>query len=205
MKDKLPTLQRPSACRETSGSYELTRQMIRTFEQAYAFVLKVKVCTIFGSMKSPYPSLWDNVALPDRQKGQPGWCEKITAVWKWKNALPATFPNEIFYGKAVGGDAVLMEMNYLQQEHFPTAKKPVNTLSPLARQIYGHIRIEPWYTGELRKLAMEESGCTKSRFDTALKSLQISINIVRSNHPDEERDRWMTFEELYPVVASSSP
>ena len=59
--------------------------MIRTFDQACQFVHEHKVCTIFGSKNSPYPSLWDNVDLPDRKKGEKGWGEKITAVWTWKN------------------------------------------------------------------------------------------------------------------------
>ncbi len=178
--------------------------MIRTFEDAYEFVIEVKVCTIFGSKKSPYPSLWDNVDLPDRKKGEKGWGQKVTAIWKWKNELPATYPNEIFYGKVAGGDAVLMEMGHLRETHYPAAKEDVGKLSSLAQQIYGHVKIEPWYTGDLRKLVMEETGCTKSRFDTALKALQISLNIVRSNHPDEERDRWVTFGELYPEVPNPS-
>jgi hypothetical protein len=175
--------------------------MIRSLEDAYQFVLREKICTIFGSKKSPYPSLWDHVDLPERQEGEPGWGEKVTAIWRWKNELPATFPEEIFYGKVAGGDAVLMEMCYLRETHYHSAKRALGTLGPLAGRIFAHIRIEPWYTGELRKVVMAESACTKSRFDTALKQLQITLNIVRSNHPDETRDRWVPFSELYPQVS----
>ena len=175
--------------------------MIRTFDEAYEFVLEEKICTIFGSKNSPYPSLWDNVDLPERKKGEKGWGEKITAVWTWKNELPATFPDEIFYGKVAGGDAVLMEKNYLRDTHYPAAKQETSELTPLARAAFAHVRIEPFYTGELRKIVMEETGCTKSRFDTALKQLQISLNIARSNHPDEKNDRWLLFSELYPEIA----
>ncbi len=135
------------------------------------------------------------------EEGESGWGEKITAVWIWKNELPATFPNDIFYGKVAGGDAVLMEMHYLRDRHYPAAKKDVASLTPLAQRLYRHIRLEPWYTGELRKCVMAETDCTKSRFDTALKALQISLNIVRSNHPDEKKDRWVAFNELYPEIS----
>ena len=47
---------------------------------------------------------------------------------------------------------------------------------------------------------MEEYGCTKSRFDTALKNLQISLNVVRSNDPTIERDTWLAFQEQYPDI-----
>ena len=53
------------------------------------------------------------------------------------------------------------------------------------------------FTGDLRKVAIEELGCTKSRFDTALKKLQISLNIVRSNDPNSEKDQWLTFSEAH--------
>jgi hypothetical protein len=47
---------------------------------------------------------------------------------------------------------------------------------------------------------IQEYGCSKSQFDTALKNLQISMNIVRSNDPDIERDTWLTFQEQYPDI-----
>jgi len=36
-----------------------------------------------------------------------------------------------------------------------------------------------------------------------LKNLQISINVVRSNDPDIERDTWLTFQEQYPEIWNS--
>ena len=62
------------------------------------------------------------------------------------------------------------------------------------------IRMEPWETGPLRKEVVEEMGCSKSQFDTALKNLQISMNIARSNDPSIERDTWLAFVELYPDI-----
>ena len=176
--------------------------MIKTFEDACEFVLEHKVCTIFGSKNSPYPSLWDNVALSEAKPRGGGWSEKVKAVWAWKNEIPNTFPEEVFYGKVPGGDAVLMEMEYLRTVHYPKTHQPVSELDALARGIFEYIRSEPWFTGDLRKVAMAEFGCTKSRFDTALKNLQISLNIVRSNDPTLKNDQWVTFEEQYPRIAS---
>ena len=174
------------------------KPLIRTLGDAYEFVLREKVCSIFGSKKSPYPSLYDHTDLPEKKPGEKGWGERMTAVWQWKNELPALYPAEIFYGKVPGGDAVLMEIAHLRNHHYASAKKEVSQLPALAQQIYRHLEVEPYYTGELRKIVMEESGCTKSRFDTALKNLQITLNISRSNHPDEEKDQWVLFSELYP-------
>ena len=46
----------------------------------------------------------------------------------------------------------------------------------------------------------EKHGCSKSQFDTALKNLQISLNVVRANDPTIERDTWLPFQELYPGI-----
>ncbi|MDP4610867.1 MAG: hypothetical protein NWT02_06740 [Opitutales bacterium] len=170
---------------------------IRTFEDACEFVLKHKVVTVFGSKNSPYPSLWDNTDLSEDKPAEGGWNPKVVAVWDWKTRIPQTFPDEIFYGKVPGGDAVLMEMNHLRDVHYPKAYQSVTELPELCQQIYECIRIEPWFTGDLRKHAVSEFHTTKSRFDTALKKLQISLNIVRSMDPTIENDLWIPFSEVH--------
>jgi hypothetical protein len=140
--------------------------MIHTFEEAYQFVLAQKVCTVFGSKNSPYPSLWDNTALSE---------EKPKA----------------------GGDAVLMEMRHFRSVHYPEAFQPVGELDSLSQQVYELIRLEPNYTGPVRKLAIARQGCTKSQFDTALKNLQISLNIIRSNDPALKNDFWLPMREVH--------
>jgi len=174
--------------------------VITTFEEACEFVLENKVCTIFGSRNSPYPSLWDHVGLSEETPAGGGWSEKVTAIWTWKNELPATFPDEIFYGKVPGGDAALIEMEYLRTVHYPKTHRPVSELDPLARRIFEYVEAEPWFTGDLRRIAIEELGCTRSRFETALKKLQISLNIVRSNDPRLKNDQWLPFRDVYPDI-----
>jgi hypothetical protein len=174
--------------------------MIKTFEEARLLVQELKVCTIYDSAKSKLPSLWEHVDLPEKQAGETGWGEKVSAVWNWKNRLPAEFPDEIFYGKVKGGFAVLMSMDYLRDVHFKSAYKPVDQLNPLAIGTFEKVRVEPWDTTSLRNEMIQEYGCSKSQFDTALKNLQISMNVVRSNDPDIERDTWLTFQEQYPEI-----
>lgn len=174
--------------------------MIKTFEEARTLIRELQICTIFESKKSSLPSLWEHVDLPEKQEGEKGWGEKVSAVWDWKNRLPATFPDEIFYGKIKGGFAVLMTMDYLRNVHFASAYKPVEQLNRLSRYIFEMIRNEPWETTDLRREIMEAHGCSKSQFDTALKNLQISLNVVRSNDPAIERDTWLAFQELYPDI-----
>jgi len=177
--------------------YLIKSDMIKTFEDACEFVLKHKVVTVFGSKGSPHPSLWDNTGLSEKKPEGGGWNPKVSAVWDWKTRIPQTFPDEIFYGKVLGGDAVLMEIEYLRKVHYPAAYQPISELPPLAQQLFECIQIEPWLTGDLRKYIIAEFHTTKSRFDTALKKLQISLNIVRSNDPSVENDLWLPFSEVH--------
>ncbi len=175
-------------------------RMIKTIDEAAAMIEKLKVCTIFASDKTELPSLWEQVDMPDKKPGEKGWGKKMEAVWTWKNQLPAGYPEDIFYGKIKGGIAVLMSMSHLREVHFPEAYKCVKDLNLLAQFIHEKIRIEPWDTTNLRKVVVEEYGCSKSQFDTALKNLQISMNIVRVNDAEIERDTWVLFKELYPEI-----
>ncbi len=168
---------------------------VKTLAEACAFVKSVQICTVFPSDKTELTSLYEHVDLPEKQPGESGWGQRIEAVWPWKNQLPANYPNEIYYGKIKSGFAVLMEMGYLDTVHFAAAYRPVRALNQLAQQIFEKIRIEPWVTGELRNEVMAETGCSKSPFDTALKNLQISMNVVRDC--EAEQDTWLTFQEVY--------
>jgi hypothetical protein len=40
-------------------------------------------------------------------------------------------------------------------------------------------------------------GFANKQFDAALKELQVTLNIVRSNEPGIDRDTWLPFKELY--------
>ena len=177
--------------------------MINTFDEAYQFVLKNKICTVFGSKNSPYVSLWDNTGLSEKKPKAGGWSPKVMAVWDWKTRIPQTYPETVFYGKVLGGDAVLMEMQHFRNEHYPETFQPVSELDPLSQEVYELIRLEPAFTGALRKRAIEELGCTKSRFDTALKKLQISLNIIRSNDPKLKNDFWLTMREVHLDIVNS--
>jgi hypothetical protein len=171
--------------------------MIKTFEEAFQFVIDQQVCTVFGSKGSPHESLWDNTALSEKKPKTGGWSPKVMAVWDWKTRIPQTYPELVYYGKIKGGDAVLMEMQYFRTTHYPIAFQPVSDLDELVQQVYELIRLDPAFTGPLRKRAIDQLRCTKSQFDTALKKLQISLNIVRSNDPSLKNDFWLTMREVH--------
>lgn len=109
--------------------------MIKTFDEAYQFVLDHKVCKVFGSKGSPHPSLWDNTALSEKKPKAGGWSPKVVAVWDWKTRIPQTYPGSVYYGKIHGGDAVLMEMQYFRETHYPAAFQMVSELDALAQQV----------------------------------------------------------------------
>jgi hypothetical protein len=177
---------------------------IKTFEQAYKFVLNAKTCLIFGSKSSDLPSLWDVVDLPGRQPEAPGWGAKVEAIWSWKNELPAQFPDEIFYGKLPGGLAVLMSMDHLRHVHHPAHHRPVSECSALARRAFELIRNEPHTTAELRKALSPSGAISKSKVDSALVELQVTLNITRSNARGLKRDTWLLFAEQYPSIGGEA-
>lgn len=170
---------------------------VKTLEDAFEFVDSVGLCTIFSGKAKGIPSLWDAVDLPEHGGGRTQWGAKIEAIWAWKNELPEMYPDAIYYGKIPGGHAALMTIDFLRDTHYPKAHRPVSDCSELAQQVYDIIRLDPNTTGELRKEAIELHGCTKSRFDTALKQLQVTLNIVRSNEPGLSQDTWVPFSEAY--------
>jgi len=170
---------------------------IKTIEDAYDFIQEVGMCTLFSGKTDGTPSLWDSVDLPDRSGGRTKWGEKVEAIWAWKNDLPNDYPDDIFYGKVKGGHAALMSMSFLRETHYPQNYKPIENCSELAQEIYELVRLSPGTTGNLRKEAIERYGCSKGRFDTALKQLQITLNIARSNDPEENQDTWLPFKEIY--------
>jgi hypothetical protein len=170
---------------------------IKTLEQAHRFVMQERICTVFPGPSKTLKSLWNAVDLPEKMQGEKGWGPKVTAVWRWKNQLPAHYPHKIFYGKMKGGAAVLMTLNYLRSHHYPQFHQEIGGCRRLAQQIYELIRFDSYETTELRRISMAQFACTKSQFDTALKELQITLNIVRSNEPDVDRDTWLPFQEIY--------
>ena len=137
--------------------------------------------------------------LPERLPGEKGWGQKITTIWGWKNELPAKYPDEIFYGKVPGIHAVLMSLTYLRKEHYPKYHRPIAECTPLAQKLYKAIRFDPLTTPQLR----EELGMTerplRNRFERALQELQITLNIVRRNAPEDTNDTWVLFSEQYSI------
>ncbi|WP_221030367.1 AlkZ-related protein [Actomonas aquatica] len=176
------------------------RPTVKTREDALAYVQRIGVCTLFSSKGSGLPALWDVVALPAEGGGRTKWGARVEAIWAWKNELPAAYPDDVFYGKIKGGHAVLMSMDHLRDVHYPAAHQPVSACSELAQKLYDIIRVDPTETAELRTLAIERTRCTKSRFETALKQLQITLNIARTNDPDATNDRWVPWSEQYPDI-----
>lgn len=123
------------------------------------------------------------------------------AIWRWKNELPAKYPREIFYGKIKGGLAVLMSIEYLRNEHYPKHHRPLRDCSPLARQLYDVIRLDPIVTGALREEMSIAGPSERNKFDRALQELQTTLNIVRRNSALDEKDTWVPFSEQYLDVA----
>jgi len=183
------------------NSTHCKRPTIRTLTQARAFVLRAGICGIFSDAKGTMPCLWNSVDLPERRPGETGWGQKVMAIWRWKNELPAKYPREVFYGKIKGGLAVLMSIEYLRNEHYPKHHRPLRDCSPLGRQLYDVIRLDPIVTGALREEMSIAGPSERNKFDRALQELQTTLNIVRRNSALDEKDTWVPFSEQYLGVA----
>ena len=171
--------------------------VVRTLKQARAYILQVGICGIFSDRGVGIPNLWDVVDLPDRQPGEKGWGQKVLAIWRWKNELPAIYPEEIFYGKIPSGRAALMSMDYLRVEHYPAHHRPLSECSALAQRIYERLRLDPQTTGSLREELSMTLRPERNRFDRALQELQVTLNIARRNSLEDENDTWVLFSDQY--------
>jgi hypothetical protein len=170
---------------------------VRTLKRARAYILKVGICGIFSDAGVGMPNLWEVVDLPDRQPGENGWGQKVVAIWRWKNELPALYPEEIFYGKIPPGRAVLMSMAYLRAEHYPKHHRPLTECSALARRIYERLKLDPLTTGSLREELNMALRPERNRFDRALRELQITLNIARRSSLEDENDTWVVFSDQH--------
>jgi hypothetical protein len=170
---------------------------VRTLKQARAYILKVGICGIFSDAGIGMPNLWEVVDLPDRQPGETGWGQKVVAIWRWKNELPAIYPEEIFYGKIPAGCAALMSMDYLRVEHYPKHHRPLRECSATAQKMYERLRLDPLTTGSLRKELNMTGRPERNRFDRALQELQVTLNIARRNSLEDENDTWVLFSDQY--------
>ena len=162
--------------------------------------METRICTVFAGKSKTLKALWDTVDLPEKQPGETGWGQKITAIWTWKNQLPAQYPDDIFYSKIKGGAVVLMTLEYLKKHHYPEYHRDIHDCRPLGQQIYELIRMDVYETPAFRRESIERFQCTKNQFDSALKELYVTLNIVRSNDADVERDTWLPFQEIYSEI-----
>ncbi len=175
---------------------------VHTVEEARDFVLAMGMIGILHDAKGKLPTLWDAVDFPNKQRGEGGWGEKMGKVWSWKNVLPATYPEEIFYGKIKGGRAVLMSTEKLR-ELYQQHHKPLEQCSTLAQQLFEVIRHGPIMTIPLRQVVGVTDRKDRGPFDRALQELQVTFNIARSNHPGVEGDIWLPFTKQYPHFEAS--
>ena len=143
--------------------------------------------------------------LARAQAGRAGLGSEDTCNLALENDLPAHYPREIFYGKTTSGLAVLMSIEYLRDDYYPKHHRPLSDCSPLARQLYSLIKLDPIRTGALRKEMDMTDGTNRPKFDRALRELQATLNIVRRNSLLDENDTWVPFSEQYLDLIRRTP
>jgi hypothetical protein len=108
--------------------------VVRNLKQARTYILQVGICGIFSDAGVGMPNLWEVVDLPERQAGEKGWGQKVVAIWRWKNELPALYPEKIFNGKIPGGRAVLMSLDYLRLEALSETSSTAESMQHLGAE-----------------------------------------------------------------------
>lgn len=169
---------------------------VRTLAQARALVRAAGLVGIFSNDGGKMVSLWDVVDLPGRQPGERGWGQKVTSIWRWKDELPARWPDEVFYGKIPGGLAVLMSLDRLEI-HYRDTHRSLTACSELSRRIAERLRFDPATSRELRRDLGLADKAERGRFDRALLELQVTLNITRRNSLADRHDTWVLFREQY--------
>ncbi len=163
---------------------------------------EVGLCLIFSQTKKtkrePLISLWDVVDAPDKQPGERGFGERAGVVWRLKNDLPMTYPEEIFYGKLTGGRAMLCTLERLSQIYASQRLKSQDAGRD-AQRLLEIIRLRPITNGELRLDAGFHQPSDRSRFERALQELQIGLLIARV---DVDPDTWFLFDAVYPDLVN---
>lgn len=171
---------------------------VTTIDDALAYLRSVGMCLIFAQTKppkrDPLPSLWDVVDAPDKEPGEHGFGKRAEVVWRLKNELPMSHPDEVFYGKLRGGRAMLCTIDKLR-ELYPAQRQEPDDLGRDARRLLDIIRLRPITNGELRLDAGFHQPDARSRFDRALQELQIGLLIARV---DVDPDTWFLFDAVYP-------
>jgi hypothetical protein len=181
----------------------MKRDVVRTLKQGRAYVIRVGICGIFSDAGVGMPNLWAVVDLPERQPGETGWGQKVMAIWRWKNELPAIYPDKIFYGKIPSGHAALMSIDYLRTQHYPKHYRALTDCSLLAQKIYERLKLDPLTTGALREELNMTQRPERNRFDRALQELQVTLNIARRNSLEDENDTWVLFSDQYLDVVNA--
>ncbi|HET7034102.1 MAG TPA: hypothetical protein VFI42_00320 [Thermomicrobiaceae bacterium] len=177
---------------------------VRTVEDARVFVRSAGLCLIFKASGAErggrYPALWDVVDAPDKRPGEHGFGERDALVWRLKNELPLSYPDEVYYGKLAGGRAMLCTLERLT-ELYRAQYREAGTLSRDAQRLLALIAGRPISNKDLRLDSGLHTPEARSRFERALQELQVSFQIARV---DVEPDTWFPFAAVYPAIAARS-
>jgi len=174
---------------------------VRSVDDARRFVEQVGLCLIFNETgRVRLPSLWDVVDAPDRQPGERGFGERVSLVWRLKDELPMSYPDEIFYGKLRGGRAMLCTLDRLGELYRRQHVAP-DEVSRDAQRLLHVIGARPITNRELRAEAGFEGSGAAARFNRALQELQVALLIARV---DVDPDTWFLFDSAHPGVAGNA-
>ncbi len=166
---------------------------LRNSQQALDFVNHVGFCLLFPVKGMELPSLWEAICGETRELPEHHDDVDLGYAWNWKDELPSR--GLVFYGKLLRKKATLVALDvlpyfYALSENYGDLEDYLieyqeGRLSDEARRVYeALLKRGALPTSHLRREAGLEGKANATRFDRAVRELQVGLKIVKTGISD---------------------
>jgi hypothetical protein len=166
---------------------------LRTSQQALQFVKQVGFCFLFPAKTVEMPTLWEAICGETRPLPVAHNDVELGYAWSWKDELPSR--GLVFYGKLLFKKPTLISLDLLPQfyalsENYGDIEDYLleyqdGKLSEEAKRVYeALLQHGALPTSHLRRQAGLYGKGNASRFDRAIRELQLGLKIVKTGISD---------------------
>jgi len=166
---------------------------LRTAQQALQFINDVGFCFLFPVKGVEMPSLWEAICGESRPLPMHHDDLELGYAWDWKDELPSR--GLVFYGKLLRKKPTLVSLHllpyfYALSENYGDLEDYLieyedGRLSEEARRVYeALLKYGALPTSHLRRRAGLDGSSNASRFDRAIRELQLGLKIVKTGISD---------------------
>jgi hypothetical protein len=173
------------ALARTRGTRWRPARPVNSIEAAARYVDRLGFALLFPTERADAPALYEAVAGEDAIPFQNGMGPAESAVWTWKDELPAA--GLAWYGRFLYGRACLLSPTLLRAL-YPGAGEP-DDHEALELPPGSHRIVEALITGPLSSAALREIIGDRRRYDRAVNALHRNL-LVTSAGVEEQRSGW---------------